>query len=82
MFSNPWQAFQAGMDGELTRIDVGRLAGDIPTLFILFNGPNPGSPILYQELVNIPWVNQGEWSSSTPIPVFAGQPYTLDDRGQ
>jgi subtilisin-like proprotein convertase family protein len=77
--SAPWQAFQAGMDGELTRLDVGRLAGDDPTLVTLFDGPNPGSPILYQEQVSIPWVNQGEWSSivlSTPVPVVAGQPYT------
>jgi len=42
--------------------------------------PNPGAPLIHQEVLNIPFVNPGEWSPivlGTPVPVQAGQPYTF-----
>ncbi len=74
-----WQAFLATADGELTQIDVGRLDGinTNPMLFQLFAGP--GGYLIYSEVLNIPFVDPGQWSPiilSTPVPVYPGQQYT------
>ncbi len=77
-----WQAFQTGMDGELTQIDVGRLHGinTNPMQLNIYAGPNPGAPLIYQEVLDIPFVDPGEWSPivlGTPVAMQAGQPYTF-----